>query len=118
MGNTHSKKVSRTFSKSSNRQRPGTPVATATKEQQQSKATVETEGQRIRNNSVESNKSSLLPSSTSTNYHTTNTDLHESAISTQPFQVHGRWYQNFNTKYILPNDEQESDRLVQVVRFL
>lgn len=30
--------------------------------------------------------------------------------------INGRKYQNFNTKYILPSDDQEQDRLVQVVK--
>lgn len=30
--------------------------------------------------------------------------------------INGRKYQNFNTKYVLPSDDLEQDRLVQVVK--
>jgi hypothetical protein len=87
----------------------------ATEEQQPSNAAPETKSQRIRNNSLQDYKPSLSPSPTSSSHPSTYTNLHEYAFCTEPFQVYGRRYQSFNTKYILPSDEQESDRLVQVV---
>ncbi|KAI8064274.1 S-adenosyl-L-methionine-dependent methyltransferase, partial [Gilbertella persicaria] len=67
----------------------------------------------ISNNNTEMNMSSF------TALHRT-TSLPPSPTSTLPQSIkndyifHGRKYQSYNTKYILPNDEIEQDRLVQV----
>jgi hypothetical protein len=61
--------------------------------------------------SLKSYKTSLPPSPDSSDH----TNLPGYAISAQSIQIHGRKYQSFSSKYILPNDEEESDRLVQVV---
>ncbi|KAG1046411.1 hypothetical protein G6F43_011103 [Rhizopus delemar] len=54
------------------------------------------------------NKSPPNPSLPPSPIYTSN-DAH----NTKTVIVNGRRYQNFNTKYILPNDDEEQDRLVQ-----
>ncbi|KAG1141329.1 hypothetical protein G6F38_008500 [Rhizopus arrhizus] len=54
------------------------------------------------------NKSPPNPSLPPSPIYTSN-DAH----NTKTIIVNGRRYQNFNTKYVLPNDDEEQDRLVQ-----
>ena len=56
------------------------------------------------------NKSPPNPSLPPSPIYTSN-DAH----NTKTIIVNGRRYQNFNTKYILTNDDEEQDRLVQAV---
>jgi hypothetical protein len=57
-------------------------------------------------------RTSLPPSPTPSDPLPPRSNSHDNIV------IKGRRYQNVNSKYMLPNDEQEQDRLVQVVSFI
>ncbi|KAI7903928.1 S-adenosyl-L-methionine-dependent methyltransferase [Cokeromyces recurvatus] len=103
MGNQHSKSLSSNYKK---RSKSMTMRSSSKKEQMIDKSN---EMNNVKKTVIVENV--LLPSSTC------GTMVHpksEYKSTTETYLYHGRKYQNFNTKYILPNDELEQDRLTQL----
>ncbi|KAI9483256.1 MAG: S-adenosyl-L-methionine-dependent methyltransferase [Benjaminiella poitrasii] len=113
MGNHHSKPLSRTFSRDYKRQSKSVKLRSSSSEESDT-TTDKASDLYVRKLYTTDNS---LPPSPTCSLPSTAHQRSEYNKSTETYLYHGRKYQNFNTKYILPNDELEQDRLTQVYIF-